>query len=164
MTLKIPLSTVHNIKKFRESGGVSVHEGQDQRSKLNVNDLRALRRHCIKDRHDSLLDITELTWAQEDFQKSLSNPQKYDVASLHIWKDTINAEEYREVLEQHCSHPDNISFREGLAYFSMRQSYTTYCIHHNSMASEKKSPAGEGSWTGLSVLQAFHQKKTLGAS
>ncbi|KAF3708097.1 hypothetical protein EXN66_Car001270 [Channa argus] len=32
--------------------------------------LRALRRHCIKNRHDSLLDIT--AWAQEHFLKSLS--------------------------------------------------------------------------------------------
>ncbi len=32
--------------------------------------LRALRRHCITQRHDSLIDITK--WAQEYFQKPLS--------------------------------------------------------------------------------------------
>ncbi len=32
--------------------------------------LRALRRHCITHRHDSVIDITK--WAQEYFQKPLS--------------------------------------------------------------------------------------------
>ena len=40
------------------------------RSKLDAHDLQALGQHCIKDRHDSLLDIT--AWSQEHFQKSLS--------------------------------------------------------------------------------------------
>ncbi len=51
--LQISSSTVHNIiKRFRETG------------------LRALRRHCITHRHDSVIDITK--WAQEYFQKPLS--------------------------------------------------------------------------------------------
>ncbi len=51
--LQIPSSTVNNIiKRFRETG------------------LRALRRHCITHRHDSVIDITK--WAQEYFQKPLS--------------------------------------------------------------------------------------------
>ena len=52
-SLKIPPSTIHNIiKRFIESGGVSVQRGQGQRSKLNLCDLQALRQHCIKNRHD----------------------------------------------------------------------------------------------------------------
>ncbi len=39
--------------------------------------------------------------------------------SLHIWKGTINAERYIQVLEQLCSHPDVVSFREDLAFSNM---------------------------------------------
>ena len=59
-TLMIPPSTVNNIiKGFRECA--LVHEGQGQRSKLDVGDL-----HCNKSRHS----VTG--WAQTHFQKSLS--------------------------------------------------------------------------------------------
>ncbi len=37
---------------------------------LDARGLRALRRHCITHRHDSVIDITK--WAQEYFQKPLS--------------------------------------------------------------------------------------------
>ncbi len=37
---------------------------------LDDRGLRALRRHCITHRHDSVIDITK--WAQEYFQKPLS--------------------------------------------------------------------------------------------
>ena len=64
-------STVHNIiKRFKESGGISVRKGQGRRPKLNNRDLRSLRRHCIKNRHSSISDIT--TWAQNYFGKPLS--------------------------------------------------------------------------------------------
>ncbi len=69
--LQISSSTVHNIiKRFRESGEISVRKGQGQRPLLDACGLRALRRHCITHRHDSVIDITE--WAQEYFQKPLS--------------------------------------------------------------------------------------------
>ncbi len=67
--LQISSSTVHNIiKRFRETGEISVHKGQG-RSLLDAHDLRALRRHCITHRHDSVIDITK--WAQKYFQKLL---------------------------------------------------------------------------------------------
>ncbi len=66
--LQISSSTVHNIiKRFRETGEISVRKGQGQIPFLG---LRALRRHCITHRHDSVIDITK--WAQEYFQKPLS--------------------------------------------------------------------------------------------
>ncbi len=65
---QISSSTVHTIFKiFRE---ISVHKGQGRRPLLDARDLRALRRHCITHRHDSVIDITK--WAQEYFQKPLS--------------------------------------------------------------------------------------------
>ncbi len=65
--LQISSSTVHNIiKRFRETGEISACKGQGQRPGC----LRALRRHCITHRHDSVIDITK--WAQEYFQKPLS--------------------------------------------------------------------------------------------
>ncbi len=69
--LQILSSTVHNIiKRFRESGEISVHKGQGRRPLLDAHGLRALRQHCITHRHDSFIDITK--WAQEYFQKPLS--------------------------------------------------------------------------------------------
>ncbi len=69
--LDISPSTVHNIiKRFKESGGISVRKGQGRKPKLNNRDLRSLRRHCIKNRHSSRSDIT--TWAQDYFGKPLS--------------------------------------------------------------------------------------------
>lgn len=69
--LKVSSSTVHNIiKRFRETGKISVRKGQGRRPLLDARDLRALRRHCITHRHDSVIDITK--WAQEYFKKPLS--------------------------------------------------------------------------------------------
>ncbi len=69
--LQISSSTVHNIiKRFREIGEISVRKGQGRRPLLDARGLRALRRHCITHRHDSVIDITK--WAQEYFQKPLS--------------------------------------------------------------------------------------------
>ncbi len=70
--LDISPSTVHNIiKRFKESGGISVRKGQGRKPKLNNRDLRSLRRHCIKNLHSSISDIT--TWAQDYFGKPLSS-------------------------------------------------------------------------------------------
>ncbi len=46
--LLIASSTVHNIiKRFRETGEISVCKGQGRRPLLDVHGLRALRRYCI---------------------------------------------------------------------------------------------------------------------
>ncbi len=67
--LQISSSTVHNIiKRFRETGEISVRKGQGRRPLLDACGL--LRRHCITHRLDSVIDIT--IWAQEYFQKPLS--------------------------------------------------------------------------------------------
>ncbi len=69
--LQISSSTVHNIiKRFRETGEISVRKGQGRRPLLDARGLRALRRHCITHQHDSVIDITK--WALEYFQKPLS--------------------------------------------------------------------------------------------
>ncbi len=69
--LGISSSTVHNIiKRFRESGEIAARKHQGRKPTLNARDLRSLRRHCIKNRHHSVKDIT--TWAQEHFRKPLS--------------------------------------------------------------------------------------------
>ncbi len=66
--LQILSSTVHNIiKRFRETGEISVCKGQGRRPLLDAYGLVALRQHCITHRHDSVIDITK--WAQEYFQK-----------------------------------------------------------------------------------------------
>ncbi len=69
--LQISSSTVHNIiKRFRETGEISVRKGQGRRPLLDARGLRALRRHCISHLHYLVIDITK--WAQEYFQKPLS--------------------------------------------------------------------------------------------
>ncbi len=68
---KISSSSVHNIiKRFIETGEISVCKGPGWRPLLDPCGLRALRRHCIIHRHDSLIDI--IKWAQEYFQKPLA--------------------------------------------------------------------------------------------
>ncbi len=68
--LQISSSTEHNIiKRFRETGEISVRKGQGRRPLLDARGLRALKRHCITHQHDSVIDITK--WAQEYFQKPL---------------------------------------------------------------------------------------------
>lgn len=64
--LQISSSTVHYIKRFRETGEISVHKGQGRRPLLNAHGLWALRQHCITHRHDSVIDINK--WVQEYFQ------------------------------------------------------------------------------------------------
>ncbi len=50
------LQQLHNIiKRFKESGGISVRKGQGRKPKLNNRDLRSLRWHCIKNRHSSIV-------------------------------------------------------------------------------------------------------------
>ncbi len=79
--LDISPSTVHNIiKRVKESGGISVRKGQGRKPKLNNRDLRSLRRHCIKNRHSSISDIT--TWAQDYFANLCQVPQ-YVVTSTN---------------------------------------------------------------------------------
>ncbi len=46
-----------------------MRKGQGRILLLDARGLRALRRHCITHRHDSVIDITK--WAQEYFQKPL---------------------------------------------------------------------------------------------
>ncbi len=69
--LQISSSTVHNIiKRFKETGEISVRKEQARRPLLDAHSFRALRQHCINHLHDSIIDITK--WAQEYFQKPLS--------------------------------------------------------------------------------------------
>jgi len=53
-----------------EKTEISVRMGQNQKSLNDAHDLWALRHHCIKNRHYSLIEKN--SWAQEHFQKSLS--------------------------------------------------------------------------------------------
>ncbi|KAG2462527.1 TCB1 transposase, partial [Polypterus senegalus] len=70
-TLHLSSSTVHNIiRRFRESGTISVLKGQGRKTILDARDLRALKRHCTTNRNATVKEITE--WAQEYFQKPLS--------------------------------------------------------------------------------------------
>ncbi len=56
--------------KVSEKLEKSVRKGQGWRPLLDARGFRALRRHCITHRQDSVIDITK--WAQEYFQKPLS--------------------------------------------------------------------------------------------
>ncbi|XP_029947370.1 uncharacterized protein LOC115388384 [Salarias fasciatus] len=69
--LGIALSTVHNIiKRFRESGQITVRKGQGRKPILTGCDIQALRQHCMENKLDSVVEIT--AWAQKHFGKTLS--------------------------------------------------------------------------------------------
>lgn len=58
LNLGISSYTVHNtIRRFGESGEIFVHKGQGLKSSLIGCEFRALRRHCIKNRHYSVVEI-----------------------------------------------------------------------------------------------------------
>uniref|UniRef100_A0AAR2K5X1 Transposase Tc1-like domain-containing protein n=1 Tax=Pygocentrus nattereri TaxID=42514 RepID=A0AAR2K5X1_PYGNA len=81
-------STVHNIiKRFRESGEISSSKRQGRKPTLNARELRSLRRHCIKNQHHSVTDIT--TWVQEHFRKPLAHLRWTDAK----WKSVLWSDE-----------------------------------------------------------------------
>ncbi len=101
--LQISSSTVHNIiKRLREIGEISVHNGQGWRSLLVARGLRALRRHCIT--NDSVIYITKR--AQEYFQKPLSvntiRRAKYR-CQLKLYHAKI--EQYVNMVQKRCRCP-----------------------------------------------------------
>ena len=68
--LDLSPSTVHNIlKRFRESGEISVRKGQGRKPLLNAHDHQAPRRYCLRNYHATMINLA--TWAQEYFGKSL---------------------------------------------------------------------------------------------
>ncbi len=64
------LKCITSSKDSEKLEKTPVRKGQGRRPLLDARGLRALRRHCITHRHDSVIDITK--WAQEYFQKPLS--------------------------------------------------------------------------------------------
>ena len=68
-----------------------------------------------------------------------------DIGDLHIWKGTINAEEYMEVSEQHI--------------LPSRQRHILHLEQQRGFAGEES-----GCWTVLPAVQNFHQQETFGAS
>ncbi len=59
-----------------------MRKGQGRKPKLNNRDLRSLRRHCIKNRHSSISDIT--TWAQDYFGKPCQVPQYVVTSTMPV--------------------------------------------------------------------------------
>ena len=57
----------------------------------------------------------------------------YNLGSSHTCKGTINAEKYKEVLEQHMLQFQTTSLR-GRSCILQQDNDPTYFIHHNSMA------------------------------
>ncbi len=100
--LQISSSTVHNIiKRFREIGEISVRKGQGWRPLLDAHGLRALRRHCVTHRHDSIIDITK--WAQECFQKPLSvNTIRHAICRCQLKLYHEKRKPYVKIAQKRC--------------------------------------------------------------
>ncbi len=89
--LQISSSTVHNIiKRFRETGEISVRKGQGCRAK-EEGDLPACYQRSVQK------PASLMVWG------CIS---AYGMGSFHVLEGTI------------CSPPDDVCFREGLVYFS----------------------------------------------
>ncbi len=65
-----------------------MRKGQGRKPKLNNRDLRSLRRHCIKNRHSSISDIT--TWAQDYFGKPLSSTTICSYIQYAVSRSAVN--------------------------------------------------------------------------
>ncbi|XP_061529581.1 cytochrome b5 reductase 4 isoform X6 [Phycodurus eques] len=68
-----PLFTEQTIR-FRESGEITACKRQGRKPTLNARDLRSLRRHCIKNRHQCVKDITNGLRNTSENQRKLQNP------------------------------------------------------------------------------------------
>lgn len=86
------------LKSFHQQYTISSKDSENQESKLDVCDLKALRLHCIKNRHNSPLDIAAQT--QDHFQKSQSVNTFH--SSIHITAVSCK-EEYVNTI-QNCRH------------------------------------------------------------
>lgn len=75
-------STVRKFEWSKESGWISVFEGQECKPKLTTRDLQFLRHHSIKNHYSSISDIT--TWARDYFGKPTM--QSY----IHKFHVTLN--------------------------------------------------------------------------
>uniref|UniRef100_A0A3B4CB63 Transposase Tc1-like domain-containing protein n=1 Tax=Pygocentrus nattereri TaxID=42514 RepID=A0A3B4CB63_PYGNA len=101
-TLGISSSTAHNIIiRFRESGEISASKRQGRKPTLSARDLRSLRRHCIKNRHHSVMDIT--TWAQEHFRKPLPvNTVRRSIYKCKLKLLHAKQKPYINTTQKHC--------------------------------------------------------------
>ena len=88
--LNRPPTTVHNIvKRFWESGEISVRKVQGRKPLLNACDHRALRWYCSRNHHATMMDIA--TWAREYFGKSLSlNTVKFNLKLYYAKRKAFN--------------------------------------------------------------------------
>ena len=98
------------MKRFRESGEISVRKGQGWKLLLNSRDHRTLRRYCLKNCHATMMDIA--TWAWEYFGKSLSlNIVRRCIKKCNLklyyakWKAFINYNNNRHAKDEK-EHPD----------------------------------------------------------
>ncbi|KAI2649974.1 Transposable element Tc1 transposase [Labeo rohita] len=156
---------LHNIiKRFKESGGISVRKGQGRKPKLNNRDLRSLRRHCIKNRHSSIRDIT--TWAQDYFGKPLSSTTIHSYihkCQLKLYcakrKPYVNSvqkrrrllwarrhlgwtiTQWKRVLWSDESVFQKTSFPGTPMHISTRRCKTTFYTHYKVLAAEEEDTA-----------------------
>ncbi len=73
--LEISSSTVHNIiKRFRETGDISLRKGQGQSLFFGCPWSPGRRRHCITHRHYSVIDITMSQGILPEITVSKHNP------------------------------------------------------------------------------------------
>ncbi len=163
---------MHNIiKRFRETGEISVRKGQGRRPLLDAHGLRALRRHCITHLSLTLLNGPRNTsrkplsvntircaicvlQAKEEgdlpafYQHSVQKPASlmvwgaYGMGSLHVLEGTMNAERYIKVLEQHMLLSRWRLFQQEMLGFVAEE--------HGFVAEES------GCWIGLPAVQIFH--------
>ena len=101
--------TVHNIvKRFRESGEISVSKGQGWKPLLNARDHRALR-YCLRNCHAIMMDIA--TWTLENQYHSTQSTTASRNATWNCIRQRgrqllilhINAVEYSEQTSPHFS-------------------------------------------------------------
>ncbi len=95
------------------------------------------------------------------YQRSVQKPASlmiwgcmsaWGMGSLHIWKGTINAERYIQVLEQHMLPSRRRPFREDLAFSNMiMPDHILHQLQHHGCVEE-----GSGYWNGQPAVQIFH--------
>ncbi len=151
-------SILHNIiKRFRETGEISVRKGQGWRPLLDARGLLALRQYCIT--NDSVIEINK--WAQEYFQKPLSvNTIHHAICRYQLKLYHAKRKPCENMVQKRCRVGQG-SFKMDCFKVEMCSMVRPVQIWHSCWKSRVPCPLGSKGRRPSSVLSAFSSRARI---
>ena len=119
------------VKRFSESGEISVRKGQGQKPLLNARDKRALRWYCLRNRQATTMDPMGSGVLIIATEHSLPLHKE-----MHIYEGTMMQRLMLEFWRDICCRQDNnLTFPRNSMSISAGQCQTSFCTSYNSVAS-----------------------------